>query len=138
MAATTRVHRCNELQQTAVCGDEPVLRRVVSAVASRGNFLSRGAADEFGLKELLASVQVRQFRASPGAGRKFRIPLLPKVGEDSEYAAIVLGRFLDSELREGPSDMGLDGLRAKPKRARDALVRAPLGHQGKDLPFTRR
>src|SRR5206468_6179250 len=61
--------------------------------------------------------------------------LSPQVGEDGEHATIVLRRRRDPELCESSSDVRLDRLRAEPECATDALVRATLRHERKDLPF---
>jgi hypothetical protein len=61
----------------------------------------------------------------------------PQVGENGQYTAVVLSGFPDPKLREGASDVSLDGLRAEPERPADALVRAAFSHQREDLPLTR-
>src|SRR5690349_6312058 len=63
--------------------------------------------------------------------------LAPEVCEDGEYSAVVLWRFSDSELREGASDVGLDGLRTEPECATDPLIGTALGHQRQDLALAR-
>src|SRR5438046_4116790 len=74
----------------------------------------------------------------PITKRSARSLLSPKVGQHGEHAAVVLRRLSDPEFRESTPDVGLDGLRAEPERARDPLVGAALGHQRADLALARR
>jgi len=55
------------------------------------------------------------------------------MGQDGEDPAMIVGRRQELELREDVGDVGFDRLRSEDERITDRLVRAALGHQGKDV-----
>jgi hypothetical protein len=56
-----------------------------------------------------------------------------QIGEDCEYAAVVVFRLLDAQLLQDLPNVCLEGLRADKELLRDRVVRATLGHKGQHL-----
>src|SRR5690242_6209904 len=59
-----------------------------------------------------------------------------EVAQHREYAAMVLAGLLQPQLVEDARDVPLDRRRGDDERVGDPAVRAALGHQRDDVPFT--